>query len=136
MTLPDYINQSEILGRRVFHSRDARRAANGVYSQRLLQPRRGENLSVDRLDGAELADLAAIARQQDGRILQGWIAITAQDAADCGHPAAAAPTAENPRHAELLFANWEQDHITESAVQSAPQRSLDTGPGNSMNYMA
>ena len=117
MTAPDYVGQSEILGRRIFHSRDARRAASGIYSPRLLQPRPGENLSMDRLDDADLVDLAELARQQDGRTLMGWIIITAQDAADCGHPAVAASTAENPRHAELIFNSWEQEHLLESAVQ-------------------
>ena len=117
MTIPGDIDPLELLGRRIFQSRDARRAANGIYSPRLLQPRLHENLSIDRLDGANLAELAAIARQQDGRILQGWITISASDAADCGHPAVATPTVENPRHAELLFTNWEQDYLTEKAVQ-------------------
>ena len=117
MTTPDHVGYQEILGRRVFHSRDARRAANGIFSARLLQPRPGENLSVDRLDGAELAEMAELARQQDGRALMGWIIVSAQDAADCGHPAVAASTSENPRHAELVFSDWEQEYLLESSVR-------------------
>jgi hypothetical protein len=41
----------------------------------------------------------------------------AHDAAEIEHPAIAAPTAENPRHAELQFTEWEPDRITEVSVQ-------------------
>lgn len=55
------MSSDETLGRGVFSSKQARQAKNGIVPRRVFLERHGEvSISVDRLDFAELEEMAAL----------------------------------------------------------------------------
>ena len=106
--LPD-LRESEAIGRRVFSSRNARRARNGrVVPDIFLESVEAESISVDRLDYAELSVLAALSEKAgQGRIppkhFFGWATLGTGEAASGGRTVKATPDEDNIYHADIFL---------------------------------
>ena len=97
------------LGRRVFSKSIAKKLERGLkgrlYREFLIKP--GQTaISLDRLSGAPLGELAALAHAEsvsrDGSF-HGWALITGEDACGKDRRVIASPLDNNPYHADILL---------------------------------
>ena len=106
--LPD-LRETETIGRRVFSSRNARRARNGrIVPEVFLESLEAESISVDRTDHAETTVLAAVAQQAGQnrtpqKRFHGWGTIQVWEAASNGRSVKATPDGNNPYHADIYL---------------------------------
>lgn len=104
---PEALGPSESLGRGVFSSKQAARSRRSGVPKRVFLERKGRTeISVDRLDFASGRSAGEIARgvaEERGQSFYGWAVIAAEDACRSGRSVRASPTAENPRHADILL---------------------------------
>ena len=114
---PGPIGDWEQLGRRVFSSRESRRAAGaGVPPSVFAEPGR-RNRSVDRLTRAP--DLAPLVANADAsasgrgatRQFYGWAVVSVEDVIAVGCQVAESPLPNNPYHADIVL----PDAVVESA---------------------
>ena len=114
---PGPIGDWERLGRRVFSSRESRRAANlGVPASVFAEPGH-RNRSVDRLTRAP--DLAPLVADADAAALgrgvtrqfYGWAVVSVEDVIVVGCRVAESPLPNNPYHADIVL----PDAVAESA---------------------
>ena len=114
MELPSAINASENLGREERSQSAARRAhrklARGepghARVNKFTPPRNSNELSVNRMDFAPKAELAAIARrnaEHSGHAFWGWYTLTALEVEDGGCTARSSPLLDNPYHADIVL---------------------------------
>ena len=105
------MSSDEILGRGVFSSKQARQAKNGIVPRRVFLERYGEvSISVDRLDFAELEEMAAlgdkvaVGRSVGRRVtFYGWAIITAEDAGSSERQVISTPQPDNPYHTDIIL---------------------------------
>ncbi len=102
------MSPDETLGRGVFSSKQARQAKNTV-PRRVFLGQAGEmNISVDRLDFAELGEMAvlgdrvAVGRGVD-RKFYGWAIIAVKNAESNGRQVVYTPQPDNPYHTDIIL---------------------------------
>lgn len=113
MAVSGVIAPAEELGRSVFHTQDAKRARRGrIPKSVFLIPKGKTEVSVDRLtvapkhEAVPIAETRAAARS---RKFQGWVVVTAENAAANGRRVEATPQLDNPYHADIIL----PDAVTE-----------------------
>lgn len=105
------MSSDETLGRGVFSSKQARQAKNGIVPRRVFLERHGEvSISVDRLDFAELEEMAALGdKVAVGRSVgrkvtfYGWAVIAAEDAGSSERQVVVTPQPDNPYHTDIIL---------------------------------
>ena len=107
MNAPESVGPDEELGRSVFSSRNARRAARRVPHHVFLERPGETDISVDRLsvappdEAVEIADSVGNARNRE---FYGWAVVIAEDAARNGRKVVASPILnQNPYHADIVL---------------------------------
>lgn len=106
--LPD-LHESETLGRSVFSRGQAKRASNGkVLPHIFLESFEADSVSVDRIDHAQPAVMAAISEKigqnrRPPKDFYGWATIEARDAAANGRSVQATPNEDNIYHADIFL---------------------------------
>ena len=107
MNAPESVGSNEELGRGIFSSRNARRAARRVPHHVFLERPGETDISVDRLsvappdEAVEIADSVGKARN---RTFYGWAVVVAEGAAGNGREVVASPILnQNPYHADIVL---------------------------------
>ena len=100
--LPELAND-DALGRRVFSERRARKAANSRIVPDIFIQKGADKLSVDRLDHAPDANMAAIADNTSNQPggLRGWATVTVEKATKSGRSVSPTPHLDNAYHADI-----------------------------------
>jgi len=101
------LQDSEVLGRRVYSQRGADRAKKGRVQKRLFLVEEGRTvISTDRLFPTKLVDIASIARLEGVKRtgpFYGWAEIVVSSAAQEDRRVKASPTHSNPYHADIVL---------------------------------
>ena len=99
------IDLTDVLGRGVFDSRKAKRAAAGHIVYRIFQEKpEKDSLSVDRLDYVSddvMTDIQV--RGSASRKFYGWAQLTVADASEEQREVRATPTSDNKYHADIIL---------------------------------
>jgi hypothetical protein len=105
LPLPDVVDDGEDLGRAIFDSAKAKRAAKmGEFHPRVFIERDGEkDLSVDRLSFGDLEVIASIKDEERGRRCHGWAAVSAASARKAKRTVASDKLQDNPYHALIIL---------------------------------
>ena len=106
---PGPVGDWERLGRRVFSSRDSRRAAKAGVPASVFTELGSQKLSVDRLTRA--LDLATLVANADAAALgrgatrqfYGWAVASVEDVIAIGCQVAESPLPDNPYHADIVL---------------------------------
>lgn len=111
--IPCSIEPTELLGRAVYHSKDAGRAARGRIPVSLFVLRENEDgISVDRLTYAPKEEAIAIAKSRAAameplgqRSFYGWVVLSAERAQRCARVVRASPLEDgtNDYHADIIY---------------------------------
>ena len=98
---------AEILGRRVFSKRRAKKAMNGNVPVDLFLPEEDKcRISVDSLHNHAVPSLNVIAEQdslQRTSQFEGWAVVRTEIAASSGRKVQETPTCRNPFHADIVL---------------------------------
>jgi hypothetical protein len=101
------VQDSEVLGRRVYSRKRADRAKKGRVQKRLFLAKEGcKVISTDRLFPTKLVDIASIARLEGANRtgpFYGWAEIAVSNASQEGRRVKASPTRNNPYHADIVL---------------------------------
>ena len=113
--VPCDIEPTELLGRAVYHRKDAGRAARGRIPVSLFALRENEDgISVDRLTHAPEREAIAIATRRASKMeplgqrsFYGWVVVSAERAKRCGRIVRASPIEDgsNDYHADITYPN-------------------------------
>ena len=134
------LDADEHLGRGVFKSTSRKRARRGnIDLDVFLESEQAESISVDRMDHAQMDELAAWSQERarnrgTNRRFYGWAVLRVRDAAANGRTVEATPAPRNRCHADIHLnvtgeerRRQQKDHATELADKSrwleAPARS-------------
>ena len=113
MAIPDAVAAGEHIGRGVFSTKHARRAARSRAPLNIFLERPGEvRLSVDRLDVVPRERAIAIANRVGtlrGRTFHGWAVVLTREARLNGRQVEASPLPDNPGHADIVLPNEATD---------------------------
>ena len=139
MTIPRHIRHEENLGRGVFSRSEYKRARSSRIRYYVFLEKQGvTEISVDRLDHAELAGAVAIANENAdarGATFYGWAVVSAQRAAANGRWVRASPKPDNPHHADIVLpdlareARDEQIRHAQELARSSSWRERPSAPG-------
>lgn len=110
------IAPSNLLGRRIFSAKEAKRAEKGgkIRYRRFMPSKRQTNegaitlercISADCLDIESDTEMTSLVRKVDrrGKAFQGWACVTKEQASDNNRSVEAMPTQDNPYHAHICF---------------------------------
>lgn len=107
MKVPEQIAPDEGLGRSVFSSREARRAARNRAGLNSFMEKVGElQISIDRLSVAPMDEAIAIAAKRGvarNRTFYGWALVMVHQACGSGRQVAASPQPDNPYHGDIIL---------------------------------
>jgi hypothetical protein len=105
LPLPGVVDDDEDLGRAIFDSAKANKAAkSGEFHPRVFIERHGEkDLSVGRLSFGDLEVIAAIQDKERGRHCHGWAAVSAASARKAKRTVVPDKLDNNPYHALIIL---------------------------------
>lgn len=107
MKVPEKIAPEEELGRSVYSSRDAKRAARTRAGLNSFLEKEGEpKISTDRLSVAPFDEAIAIAETRGvarNRTFYGWAVVIAEQACCNGRRVVASPQPDNPYHGDIIL---------------------------------
>ena len=119
---PTELDANEDLGRAVSSRRSRNRARRGVINYRdFLESEEAESISVDRMDHAQIDELAAWSRERarnrgTDRRFYGWAVLKVRDAEKDGRTVEATPTPRNRCHADIFL------HVTATGEERKDQQ--------------
>ena len=123
------INDSDLLGRACFSSKQAKRARlNHIQHDLFLEKEGVRSLSVDRFGFCSCEKLTQLqdknaesrSKPESKRSFYGWVQLNAQDAGKNGRKVKSTPLEDNPYHADIILPeNIEKDDQKEHANELA-----------------
>ena len=110
ISLPDEVQEEEILGRSIAKTSEEAKARRGVIVRSVFLDKRPAklSLSVDRMDHAPRTEMAAIAADREAqrkppRRFRGWALVTADGGSNTGRMVKASKKDGNPYHADICL---------------------------------
>lgn len=109
--LPKIVDDKEELGRGIFDSRRAKKAASGIILPNIFKERDGvREISVDRLSFGHHAQISKVHdTERFNQTFYGWAVLAAKEAAEQGRSVVASPVQDNPYHAEIVLPDAGRD---------------------------
>jgi hypothetical protein len=119
--LPPLINTEEV-GRAVWDSKKAKKAASGVIVPKIFREKDGtRELSVDRVSHGGLLELAGLHDgERSDQSFHGWASLSVERASAMNRKVEADPIRpQNPYHAFIILPDAENEEFVEAQTQHA-----------------